>query len=110
MIFIVFSIFIETKLILINKELDSVAKYLKAPKKYKDECEILFFLAKNKKLDNEEIFEVEDAEVNKRKTDVLQNLINENIVRKTSTLDEGKIFEFHSPKYDLAVKRFMIKP
>ena len=96
-------------MILINKELDSVAKYLDSPKIYKDECEILVFLAKNKKLRNG-IFLGDDAEVNKRKSDALRNLIDENIVRKTSTLDKGKFCEFHSPKYDLAVKRLMIQP
>jgi len=36
--------------------------------------------------------------------ETLKNLIDENIVLQTSTLDKGKISEFHSPKYVLAVK------
>lgn len=93
---------------LIESELDIVGKYLIAPKDWKDEYEIIVFLAKNKTLQNE-IFEEGDVEVNKRKRAVLKKLIHENIVRKTSTKKQGKICEFHSPKFALAVKNFKIK-
>lgn len=107
--FIHFKFFIETKSKLIQTEINRVAKYLTNPDEWKDECEILFFLCQNKKLLGKELSLGLNLEEIKTKKKALQNLIDENILRQTSTEYSGKITEFHSPKYALAVKNMLTK-
>ena len=103
-----FIILTETKSKLIQHEINKVGKYLQKPESQKDECELLSFLADHKKLDNESALGRNVEEI-KRKEKALQKLIEENIVRQSSTLDKGKISEFYSPKYALAVKKMLKK-
>lgn len=103
-----FLIFIVTKSKLIQPETKKIVKYLENPKDWINECEILFFLLEKKKLHNE-LFLNENINVNKLKRKVLNNLIKENIIRQSSSIDKGRIFEFHSPKYVLAIKKYVKK-
>ena len=105
-----FNIYIETKSYLIQHEIDAVSKYLMDPFTWKYEVQILSFLIEHKEQNlNDELIREPNVEVIERKMKALKNLIDDNIVRKTSTLDRGKISELHSPKYALALKKLLKK-
>ena len=70
---------------------------------YKHECEILLYLFNHKKIYREFFKKIEKVDDYKYKENALKNLINNNIVRKTSSKD-GSLYEFHSPKIRLAIQ------
>ena len=78
------------------------------PVQWEYECLILNYLHKNQKLKNE-LTQGKNVEEAHRILNALKNLIDNNIVRQTSTVDQGKIYELHSPKYALALKKLLEK-
>jgi len=69
----------------------------------------LSFLIQHKKLDNE-LYLGQSVEVINRKMEALQNLIDENIVKQTSTLNQGKISEFPLQNMSWLPKILINKP
>lgn len=87
---------------LVFNEIKLIEKYLADEKSFRNECEILLHLFNHKvlKLNFFQNFDVDDIQKKKK---ALDNLIHKNIVRESSS-QYGSFYEFHSPKYRLAIQ------
>ena len=87
---------------LLQNEIKMIEKYLRDKSTWKHEIEILLLLFNHKKIKND-FFQNPDVDDLQKKKIALENLIQKNVVRETSS-ECGSIYEFHSPKYRLAIK------